>query len=87
MKPILLITCLLAGCAGNLPIDPSKMTPEQLKAVKESSAVAQCTTGTGPWGAIRTTFISLDKNSIASGSISVDGECKVTITADPKAAK
>lgn len=79
--------CLLTGCAGSLPHDPSKMTPEQLKAVKEASTTAQCTTAAGPWGRGQTTFITIDRSSINSGTVSVDDACKITVTADPKAAK
>lgn len=88
MKLLLIISSVaLTACAGGLPIDPSKMTPEQLKASKESSVIAQCTTGAGPWGKAQTTYASFDKSSIYAGSVSVDSECKITVTADPKPAK
>jgi hypothetical protein len=85
MKLLLISACaVLSACANNLPMDPSKMTPEQLKASRESSIVAQCTTVNGPWGKGITTYASFDKSVLYAGSVTLDSECKIGVTADPK---
>lgn len=77
---------LLAACASAPPFDPTKATADQLKALAaDRSAVASCSLATGPWGALRTVFLQLDKATLPAGAITADTDCKVQIQADPKA--
>lgn len=81
-----LLALLLAGCALTPPADPSKMTPEQINAMaKDRGASASCTTANSPWGVGRTIMVQLDRSVIVDGSITVDAECKVSISNAPKA--
>lgn len=79
---------MLAGCAGQLPVDPSKMSPEQLSALaKDRSAMATCTLANGPWGVGRTIYVQLDQKTIPAGSVTVASDCAVTVHSDKTAAK
>ena len=70
----------LAGCAGTLPADPSKMSPDQLKAAAvDRSAVASCTVVNSPWGVGRTIYVQLDKGTIPAGAVTVGADCAVTV--------
>lgn len=83
---IALLCAALAGCAGTIPADPSKMTPEQLKAAAaDRSAVATCTLMNSPWGAGRTIYVQLDKATIPSGSVTVGTDCTVTVQSGERA--
>jgi hypothetical protein len=83
MKALLLIP-LLAGCAG-LGGSPN-MSPEQLSAAaKDKNASVACGTGSGPWGKVNTVYVNVDKASLTgAASVSVDTDCKVTVTAGGK---
>jgi hypothetical protein len=81
---LLLALTSFAGCTS-LPMDLTKMSPEQMKAMKEASVTVQCTTGTGPWGKVQTTMTSVDRNSVSPGTTSIENECgKSTVTVEPK---
>lgn len=85
MRQTLILPLLLAGCAGTIPADPSKMTAEQIKAMaSDRSAVATCSTGNGPWGVVRTTYVQLDKATIPAGTVTVGTDCTVTIQSSTK---
>lgn len=78
----------LAGCAGTIPADPSKMTADQIKAMAaDRSAVATCTVVNSPWGVGRTIYVQLDKATIPAGTVSVAADCSVTVQATPAPAK
>jgi hypothetical protein len=68
----------LAGCLGFAP----NMTPEQLQAsAKDKNASVACATGIGPGGKTGVVYVNVDKSSINSGTVTVDNDCKVSITA------
>lgn len=71
---------LAVGCAG-MTMPSSSMSAEQLTALaKDKSAGVTCQEAVGPWGRGRNTVVNVDKASIPSGTVTVDAECKVTIT-------
>lgn len=73
MKTSLIILALaLAGC--------STMSPEQMaQNAKDKNAVVACGQGSGPWGKVTTVYV--DTNKIAdNNTVSVEGECKITVT-------
>lgn len=83
--PHLSIVLLIAGCAGQIPADPSKMTAEQLKALAaDRSAIAACTLINGPWGVGRTILVQLDRAAIVGGGISVGADCTVQLQAEQR---
>lgn len=87
MKTILLTLSmlLLSACAGLAGVQ--NMSPEQLKAAAtDKNASVACGTGTGPWGKVNTVYVNVDKSSITNGVVTVDAECKVSIStaATPK---
>lgn len=73
----------LTGCAG---FGGSTMSPEAMaQNVKDKNAVVGCIFGTGLYG--RGGAVYVDTNKLAPNTgVSVDGECKVTVTgtANPK---
>lgn len=79
MKAALLVLALaLAGCST---LGANNMSAEQLTAAaKDKNASAVCATGTGPWGKVTSVFVNVDKASINSGQITVDSECKITVS-------
>ncbi len=82
MKALLLIP-LLAGCANM--IDPTKMDAAQLEAwAKDKNASAVCVSAKTATGNVTSTYVVLDKGTVASGAVSVDADCKVTIQAGAK---
>lgn len=80
-----LILALLAGCA-QLPGNPENMSPEQLREyAKDKSASVQCVIVFSPWGKGVVTSVNLDKSVVATGSVSVNNECLITIVNESKA--
>lgn len=80
----LLACTALAGCAS-IPGDPSRMSADQLTALaKDRSASAACTVVNTPWGPGRTIYISLDKATIAGGTVTIGPDCTATITAEQR---
>lgn len=76
---ILVTSIALFGCAGITT--PNNMSAEQLTAMaKDKSAGVFCGEGTGPWGKVRTTTVNVDKAAVPNGTVTVTGECNVTIT-------
>lgn len=74
-----LLALLLAGCAQ--PFYTS-MSPEQLAALakfKEANLI--CVQGVYAGAVVRTTSISTDKGIV--GTVTIDGDCKVTMTGPP----
>jgi len=90
MMRYLIPIVLLAGCTS-LPsaYDPSKLSPEQIKAtVADKSATVACGLVTGTYGRATTVYVNLDKTSVVDGTVTVNAECvtTVTLTAPHKAA-
>ncbi len=78
---------LLAGCA-QLPADPSKMSPEQIKEfVKDKNASVSCGKVNTPYGPTVLIYVTLDKAVIFEGQVSVNPDCQVTITNDNRKTK
>ena len=76
------IALTLAGCAT--PIGYNGMSPEQINALaKMKDANVSCVVTKGAWGTVVGTYVQLDKGVVPSGNVSVDSECKVTITSTP----
>lgn len=76
----------LAGCANQVPADPTHMTPEQIKELaKDKSASAACTVVNSPWGVGRTIFVQFDKSTSPNGTVTVGADCTVTLGVAPKA--
>lgn len=77
---VLVAAATLAGCA--LPgFSTQSLSAEQLKAsAADKNASAVCATGTGPWGKVNTVYVNVDKASITNGTVTVDAECKVTVS-------
>jgi hypothetical protein len=72
--PLLIV--LLAGCAAMT----SSMSPEQMaQHAKDKNAVVACGNGTGPWGKVTTVYVDTNKIN-DNNSVSVDSECKVSVT-------
>lgn len=81
MKIALPLAFLLAGCATQIPADPSKMSAEQLNAwAKDKNANIACSTFKGVYGTGVVNYVVLDKGVVVNGTVTVDQECKVTIT-------
>lgn len=78
---LLTALALLSGCAGTLPYNPSQMTPEQITAsAKDKNAAVTCAIANGPWGRGTLVTVQLDQKVIPAGTVTVDSECKTTIT-------
>ena len=76
---------LLAGCMA-MPADPSKMSPEQLKALSADKNVsAVCAVLTTPWGPQRSALLSVDKSVLMNGAVAIDQDCKLQYIATPPA--
>lgn len=85
-KTLLSLLVMLAGCAGNIPADPTRMTPDQIKELaKDKSATAACTVVNSPWGVGRTIYVQFDKSTSPNGTVTVGADCTVSLTAAPKA--
>jgi hypothetical protein len=78
---------LLPGCM-TLPADPAKMSAEQLTAwAKDRNANIACTVINSPYGRGVATYVVLDKGIVINGNVTVDGECKVSVSNDSRQAK
>lgn len=85
MRKLLLAAAVaLAGCQ-TLPADPSKMAADQLREwVKDKTANISCGVVNSPYGRGVMTSVALDKAVIFNGTVTVDGECKVSVTNDSR---
>ncbi len=81
MKKYLVLSFVaLTGCM-QLPANPEKMSPEQLREwAKDKNANIACGVVNSPYGRGVGTYVVLDKGIVVNGSVSVDPECKITIT-------
>ena len=72
----------LAGCAaapGNY--DPTKLNADQLKAlVSDKSDTVSCGFITYATGRAMTVYVNLDKATSTNGSVTLEGDCKTTVT-------
>lgn len=83
MRPLLLAALLLPGCAG---FGVNSMSPEQLREwVKAKDATCTRITGVYMGATVNAVSVSIDKGiPPGAGSVTVDGDCKVTVTSDKK---
>lgn len=73
----------LSGCMA-MPADPSRMSPEQLKALaNDKNITAVCAVLTTPWGPQRSALLSVDKTVLQAGAVQVDEGCKLQYIAQP----
>jgi len=89
MKRSVLILTLLAGCASAPGgFDPSKLNADQLKALAaEKDATISCGLLTSVYGRGVAVYVNFDKGTIpANGTITIDAECKTTVTLSKPAA-
>jgi hypothetical protein len=74
---------VLPGCAGLM--GQPNMSADQLKAAAlDKNASVACGTGTGPWGKVNTVYVNVDKTAVTNGQVTVDAECKVSISTSQK---
>lgn len=72
---------LLGGCAGTLPADPAKMSPDQLKAAaKDKNAAVACSNGKTAAGNVTLVYVNLDQAVRLGSTATVEADCKTTIT-------
>lgn len=89
MRVIILSWLFVIGCAltacNTLPANPEKMSPEQLNAwAKDKNANVACGVVNSPYGRGVATYVVLDKAVLFNGTVTVDSECKVSITNESK---
>lgn len=75
-----LIAGLLGGCASPA-VDPAGLAA----VTKENNASVGCATGTGPWGRAGVVYVNAEHASIASGKVTVNTDCSVTMEANQPA--
>lgn len=79
--PFLLPLLLVAACA-NLPGDPSKMSPEQLKAnAKDKNSSVACSNGKTAAGNVTLVYVNVDQAVPLGSSVTVEADCKTTVQA------
>jgi starvation-inducible outer membrane lipoprotein len=77
LAPLLLSACL------SIPANPEKMTPEQLREwAKDKNANIACSTASNIYGRGIVSYVVIDKGTLQTSAVSVDGECKITIQND-----
>lgn len=76
----------LTGCAGLNSIPFDKMSAEAIKEVaKIKDAGITCVSLGTPWGRQSALFLNVDKGVITSGAVTVDPDCKASVTNTPPA--
>lgn len=84
LAPLLLV----AACAANMPADPTKMSPEQLKEwVKDKNAYVTCASMKNMSGNVTLMSANLDKGTVVGGTVTVSPDCTTVITSEPKDTK
>lgn len=74
----------LTGCAGLSSIPFDKMSAEAIKEVaKIKDAGITCVSLGTPWGRQSAIFINVDRGVITSGAVTVDPDCKASVTNIP----
>lgn len=82
MKTLILLTTIISLTAcGIQPIDPSKMSAEQIKAMaSDNKGMAYCVVAQNATGNVTGTFANLDLlPKIAGSSVTIEPNCKLTI--------
>lgn len=78
------LAVLLSSCVGGCATTPGYqgMSADQITALATmKDANVNCTKGSTPLtGSFITVFVNLDKGVIPDGGITVDGDCKTTLT-------
>lgn len=78
-----LLPLLLSGCMTNSAYE--NMSAEQITALsKLKDANVACVIVNSPWGRGVSVFANLDRGVIHEGVVTVDGDCKVTISEKAK---
>ena len=78
----LLALLLLTACAGTLPADPAKMSPEQLKAnAKDKNSSVACSNGKTAAGNVTMVYVNVDQAVPLGSSVTVEADCKTTVQA------
>ena len=77
---------LLTGCASMLGTAPvQEMTAKQLhEFAKIKDAAITCINIGTPWGRQSALFLNVDKGVVINGALTVDPDCKATMTNTPK---
>ena len=76
----------LRGCASMLGTAPvQEMTAKQLhEFAKIKDAAITCINIGTPWGRQSALFLNVDKGVVINGALTVDPDCKATMTNTPK---
>ena len=78
---VVLATVLLTGCSAMMPVHFDKMTPDQIKEyAKIKDASVMCLIANTPYGQARALYVNVDKGIVPNGTVTVDDQCKATIT-------
>lgn len=78
---LLTISAFALAACNTLPADPSKMSAEQLKAwAADKNANVACSTFKGMYGTGVVNYAVIDKGILVDGTVTVDNECKITIS-------
>lgn len=80
LNTLLFVALALGGCAS-LPGDPSKMTPEQLKAnAKDRNSTAACSNGKTAAGNVTLIYVNADQGTRLGSTVNIKADCETTIT-------
>lgn len=72
---------LLTACA-NLPGDPAKMSPEQLKAnAKDKNSSVACSNGKTAAGNVTLVYVNVDQAVPLGSTVTVEADCKTVVQA------
>lgn len=78
---IVTLAVTMLGCANVLPADPTKMSPEQLKAAaKDKNAAVACSNGKTAAGNVTLVYVNLDQAMRLGSSAVVEPDCRVTLS-------
>jgi hypothetical protein len=82
---ILALILFAAGCSTM--VDPTKMTPEQMKEwAKDDKGFVMCVRAATPGGNVTSIYANLDEKNRMAGTVVVDPDCKTTVQTAPQAA-
>lgn len=84
MRKIIALALIALPACVQMPANPEKMSPEQLREwAKDKNANIACGVVNSPYGRGIGTYVVLDKGTVVNGTVTVDQECKITITNTP----
>lgn len=87
LTALIFAAMVLPGCGGTLPADPSRMTPEQLKAAaRDKNAAVACSSGKTAAGNVTMVYVNLDQAVRLGSTATVEADCKTTIITTTSAA-